>query len=1413
MSVPRQCTLLVTLVLGLASFAMAEEVLLFDDFDKGGPLDTKTLWNSSNPERVPSCANSSVTVNPHAAQYGFFSKKEFDEPISVEFKDVRLDTVKIPDGNNNIGITPGFDHNMICFRFANDSLNIVRKHAGGYPSGGDKRWGKVELQAGTAGSVKYDLRIDWWPGDMVRYFINGEQVGEFANAVRGVAGPVGVRVERVKFSIGSIKVTRLKTSAKEILAERKAREEARRLARVKKLRELSETRAKAIAKQFPKKLRMVIKSPCNSFGIDPIIQHELQLAGMEVLSFPNAPSSGKHSLYNIVVFGDPAYHLVQPDPNTGELPDRIKGAVAPLRKFLAAGGGIWFCGLGEQNWGKSSYALNYILKGLGLDAEVVGEVVMDTAVMKQGRRGGDYAWAEVLDDPLTTGVNNLLHPIGAITGEGSMGMVPIVRAGPEWRVLVKGSPTAASFPCNPTDATGSLLPNPRTVKSSPMLCAVRQAGKGRVVLWPTWSNWTVTGGSGGKLVDGERDGKTSDGARLIENLLCWLAEPSQGSTEVGTFDSTGDKAVIKVEDVEQLLEDWQKPGRRHYRNQYKGIIGAHSNLSDGNASPEQMIAAAKKAGYDFIAFTESLEHMDETKWKKLLAVCDRFSSGSFKACPGMDFFDEAGNRGVIFNNRFWIKPEWRSKENPKHIHWLHNLTYAADADAKRWPPIAIIRSQTNPKPPWIQGLWSFLGVYCYEGGKLVDDSFDQWRRVIGRHVFFMNTSLMAVHTVRSPEEIAASAQEGRYQTWVMGGNLSDAMYLLTGCVGHGPNGTFPTYISMSSGPRILDFRNFVPVMGGDVAFNLRHPDQDRGLLHILVESDVGLKEIAVYDKERLVRKYSPQGKKQFEKFMTFHPDECHVHTMTATDMKGRVAHSGLSFMQIYRKIHRRCGDNWNWMTTGKGPGSFKPVTLNYGLHETTHGWTPRSVEPKKPSRRRYGCEQARYGHGGLSAATNWYINGNGLLVDGKIWNTGYPAGAIAMNFHTVGRYGILVTNNIRQDLVIPKLEGYTIGAFSGPYKVVTSPWPADLKQVVPLNKPDGAVVNRYQGKVTFTKNVAAQNGNTVPIRVGVTGNPGAGMLEVMNADGTFERHVLRDQAITGEIPDHGYIAWYDDEGDGIGGIISLKPGVRFSYTRDYQSCFVHVPSPVKPGTVAEWDVIFVQGAAATTWTYASSNYDNDLERKVVNTSGTNEEMLDVWQGMGIAGKPTLYEVQPQVGEVLDYEYLLTLKAEDSGFSGKISRTTKKTLPIHLPVIVKGLNTRWDAVIWYRGKSNLLYSRKYRDPWTGAESWISIIAEYKERTNEVRYMPVLEGGEGYCQIETDKQDAEVFIGNPIVCDQPEVFICVIKAEKGKCTFEINNPTNKALTVTVRPSAGFDLTGRWTRNLTLPPGGFKVVKVGR
>ena len=1157
--------------------------------------------------------------------------------------------------------------------------------------------------------------------------------------------------------------------------------------------------APVVAGESPSPLRMVIATPGFMWGIDEQIARDLKAEGVELLAYPDVPMvDGDNqppqirsweilSRHNIIVFGDQFYSLSQPSADTGKIPPRLLAQIPLLLRFVKEGGGIFFSGPGEADFGESVKTMNHVMKAF--DAAAVQEVIKDNATLLRPPNCGEFkewCWTDkIVKHPLTEGVGGLWYP-AVHAGDGGMGILPI-RVGPDWQVLVRGMPTAAGYGIDPDDPAGTkLVKTPGKVKSSPVMIAVRQYGKGRMVFWPMWSSFGVFAGSyyaDGLLLDGELGGRKSDGKTLIKNLLRWLAEPSQGSKTVGLFDPASHKPPpMPATDVASELKRWSTPGRRDYPRQYKGLVGAHSTLSDGRDPPEKMIAAARKAGYDFIAFTEDLTRMTEGKWKRLVRICDKAgTTGGFRAYPGLDFLDDAGNRSVTFGHRWWPAKDSFSKTHSGRLKWLYDASYQVSNLPGTWPPRVIIRSKTNNKPPALQALWSFFSPYCYEGGKLVDDSFHQWRKTIGRHVFFMNTGLMAVHTVRSARQIAASTSDGLYQTIVRADNLAQVLSRIVGCVG--PMGYFPTYIS--TGPRIVDFR--LKALSGGEGVDLEIENNNRMVLHVLVEADDDLKEISIYDGEHLVRRFRPDARK-FERFLTFHPSAYRAFSMTVVDEAGRRAQSNTAWMQIQERVHRRCGDNWNWMRTGKGRRWTPPMPLM--LEATTRG---------KP-RPAYFCEPAGPGHGGLPPATGRYVTPDfqQISVDGqKPWPGNHPA--MIMDFATVGRYGSIVTNVVDHDYVVDRPAGYTTGAFQGPYKVIDSPWPALRKQWSPEPRFNGITVSRYAGKVTFTRKVSvADEGGEVHVRLGSSDarghNPsgkGQSVFEVMQPDGRVEYiqfSELKDKTSrSGEIPAGGHFAWYGPDAPGMGAVIGLKPGIKYNLykqgTYSWLSFGRAISSPVTPPVEVTWDCLFV-----TDWG---------------NTTNSNAPVQAVRLGLGVVGKPTAYTVKPKVGSVADQRFFLTLATDAGGFSGRIVKTDGKLLPLHLPVMVRGLNRRWDAGIWYRGRTDLETIHKHRDRW-GVTSPYRMTATYEPRFDELQWIPVLDGGVGYCQIDTDKQDPDVFVGNFLVCDASDAFISVVDAAAGRCTFEIHNPTEKELTCTVRPARGFELTGRWQRKVTLPAG---------
>jgi len=165
----------------------------------------------------------------------------------------------------------------------------------------------------------------------------------------------------------------------------------------------------------------------------------------------------------------------------------------------------------------------------------------------------------------------------------------------------------------------------------------------------------------------------------------------------------------------------------------------------------------------------------------------------------------------------------------------------------------------------------------------------------------------------------------------------------------------------------------------------------------------------------------------------------------------------------------------------------------------------------------------------------------------------------------------------------------------------------------------------------------------------------------------------------------------------------------------------------------------------------------------------SRQFVDVIEQLGLAGEVP-YTVTPDTGEVLDTKLLLTVKASDGAFSAKI---TKAPLPVDgLTVKVMGVNNNWSAGIW--GRDNRILSRAGgRDGVVWANIDIS-------------------------------RDRDVFIGNLIFCDQPNLVLTFLEGNQERSVFQAHNPTDEAIIATVRSHPRFDRTRPIRRDMRVSAG---------
>ena len=95
------------------------------------------------------------------------------------------------------------------------------------------------------------------------------------------------------------------------------------------------------------------------------------------------------------------------------------------------------------------------------------------------------------------------------------------------------------------------------------------------------------------------------------------------------------------------------------------------------------------------------------------------------------------------------------------------------------------------------------------------------------------------------------------------------------------------------------------------------------------------------------------------------------------------------------------------------------------------------------------------------------------------------------------------------------------------------------------------------------------------------------------------------------------------------------------------------------------------------------------------------------------------------------------------------------------------------------------------------------------TERVRFFGRWEGN-GYTTLRLDKGPVEAFIGHPLVCNAPEVWLTLVEADARHLVVAAHNPTEKAIKVRVHKNQGFDLGPALDAKVTIPAGSSVILR---
>lgn len=596
-----------------------------------------------------------------------------------------------------------------------------------------------------------------------------------------------------------------------------------------------------------------------------------------------------------------------------------------------------------------------------------------------------------------------------------------------------------------------------------------------------------------------------------------------------------------------------------------------------------------------------------------------------------------------------------------------------------------------------------------------------------------------VHLVRSPAEVKAAAGLP-YQTYTRWYDLPDVMSAYSGTIAMRQSWyVFHRPQFISGGPIIDDFT--VYCFG---TADLVVPNSDHYRLCLALSAPKGLKEVAIYDGQELYRRILLNGETTWKGYIDGYQDRDHVFIAVVTDQAGGKAISGGRWTDVQEVTLVRCTDNLNTYSSGKflGMNVFPLRGLESYIDRQAGNYyyfpTLGLPETERPAVEQQLTQVSRFGY-----------------MRDDVLEFRYPPTAPA-NWN----------QNDQPDRAEPRalLPGHTVTTVFTPHA-------------------DGTFVYLVEGDYAVKGDIALPQERVTLYAATWVAEADTVYLARRNGTSFVAKLCPRLPYLFGSMADVEYAANLGAPG-GSRAVYPLSPGTSYGFIQGGQ------------GNVAQF--LYLDVPEKRLPAGANLAYRYLAAWGPVNGAPSNAFMEDICEKLGLRGAPA-YTVKATRGSVVDTRFTLRLKAANYGFAGTVSQAK---LPLDLPVFIDGLNPRWPAGIFYKGKNTLM---------TPVWRFSPVGDRYVERVpfpgeNQLLRFGV-RGTRGMLQIDTEDAARDLYIGNLLVCDHPEVFLQLDDIRPGKVSISANNPTDAPLTCTITPGPGFILLGNFTRVITLPAGGMQ------
>jgi hypothetical protein len=578
------------------------------------------------------------------------------------------------------------------------------------------------------------------------------------------------------------------------------------------------------------------------------------------------------------------------------------GEVAAFRDrldaYYRAGGGVMWMPLCFEEWGPRW------TKAVGerYDVKALEEALNDppkTVDINPAYHNPLYhfIWTtNVARHPVTDGVRGLVMPV---TGEWSWPGTDPMQFGPSWTMLVSGMDSTSTMGNGATPGSGRPEYKPEikgTYTTAPPIVGVREGNgsEGRMMVFPFHTAYTVLNFHHIAFNDAfmlNGDGThPSDGLRLFLNGCKWLAQPAAKAGLGGyqkppseaehlplppidwakaSFDGSSWSGLGSwwdgTKQKNMAMTDMDDPGARDF----KGIVGVHTEASDGQGSVADDVAAAKAQGLSFIVFLEDVAKSDDTRFAKMVADCKAQTTADFVAIPGYMYRDLGNNLQFAYNVEKLPLPENLTED--RRVKVPNDIV-----DQNHWASGGGIAELGKLKVD-LGHLFLFTAIapYVYDGTKQTDDGLAKYIYSEGLGHQYAPVSL---DVIRSPGEMAAE---------VGAVHLTVVHVDNPGLIGKtlGREASHPRPIYITNGPVISRWGVLNPI--GHPFW----PGKNRLRLALEATSSTGISDVKIINAKtgEVYRHFEPNGVKTFSCTV----DESHKNQWylvpVITDTAGRTA--------------------------------------------------------------------------------------------------------------------------------------------------------------------------------------------------------------------------------------------------------------------------------------------------------------------------------------------------------------------------------------------------------------------------------------------------------------------------------------------------------------------------------------------